>query len=133
MKYSPEFAYQAKKEKSNAYNNSTAWYLKRKRKQLSKRLRALQQPDRHVHVMDDEMFESIKSMLESTDIEDKKLAREIILKSKLTPGQISYFINNYCDELLNGFVKAEWWNTMDFTSYLTHTYTYQSGSYIITK
>lgn len=62
------------------------------RKNLSKRLRANQLSGRYIHIMDNDMFDSVKQMFKSKGPTDKQMAKDIVWSSKLTKEQIDYFI-----------------------------------------
>jgi hypothetical protein len=66
------------------------------RKQVSKRFKANQQAGRYVHIMDNNMFNTVKMMFESADETNKQMATDIVLKSKMTEEQINYFVNKWC-------------------------------------
>ena len=65
------------------------------RKNLSKRLKANQQAGRYIHIMDDDMFNTISQMIKSDDSSNRRMARDIILRSKLNKEQLDYFVTNY--------------------------------------
>ena len=69
------------------------------RKQVSKRLKTNQQAGRYIHIMDDDMFNTVRMMIESNDETNKQMATDIILKSKMSEKQIDYFINKWCYHL----------------------------------
>ena len=73
---------------------------RKKRKELSKRLKKQQYRGRYVHVLDDEMIDNLCSMLKSTDDDDITLAKEIIFKSKMSNDHITRFVNEHLDVLL---------------------------------
>jgi hypothetical protein len=73
---------------------------RKKRKELSKRLKKQQNEERYVHVLDNEMVDNLCSMLKSTDDDDIALAKEIIFKSKMSNDHITRFVNEYLDVLL---------------------------------
>lgn len=62
------------------------------RKNLSKRLRANQYPGRYIHIMDEDMFNSVKQMIESDDLTNIEMAKDIIFKSKMCEDYINYFV-----------------------------------------
>lgn len=66
------------------------------RKQLSKRLKANQQAGRYIHIMDDDMFNTVKMMIGSNDETNKQMATDIVLKSRMTEEQINYFVDKWC-------------------------------------
>ena len=112
------YYWQQKQDKRNQSNYERYnWSLKKKRKKLSKRLRA--NTLNKIHTIDDEMFENIKQMFNSIDRKDKVLAHDIVLNSRLNLSQVNYFINNHLEILLYGVPEevSEW--------------TYISGSYTI--
>lgn len=65
------------------------------RKNLSKQLKANQLANRYIHIMDDDMFNTISQMIKSDDSSNRRMARDIILRSKLNKEQIDYFVTNY--------------------------------------
>ena len=73
---------------------------KKKRKELSKRLKKQQYIGRYVHVLDNEMVDNLCNMLKSTDNDDITLAKEIIFKSKMSNDHITRFVNEHLDILL---------------------------------
>jgi len=99
MKYNPAYHYQVRAEKKSE-RDSHYWYMKKERKKLSKKLRAQQQPGRHVHEVDDEMFENLCSMLDSVDEDNVTLAKDILLKSKLNEKHITHLVHNYINVML---------------------------------
>ena len=66
------------------------------RKQVSKRLKANQQAGRFIHIMDDDMFNTVKMMIESNDETNKQMATDIVFKSKMNQKQIDYFVDKWC-------------------------------------
>ena len=91
---------QAERKKNS---ESVLYYEEKKlRKQAKKKLLSNQQPGRYVHIMDDEMFDSICGMLKSEDRRDKVMAHDIILSSKMSIDHMNYFIHNYSLMILNG-------------------------------
>jgi hypothetical protein len=100
----PNYTWQVKKDK---YVKPTYYQqqIKTQRKQLNKKLKAIQtHPDRWIHEMDDEMFNTVCQMLRSQTETDIEMARDIIFKSKMSLKQISEFtLNEYmCSTILNG-------------------------------
>ena len=79
---------------------------RKKRKELSKRLKKQQNEERYIHVLDDEMVNNLCGMLNSTDDDDITLAKEIIFKSKMSDNHITRFVNEYLDILL-GYVYID--------------------------
>ena len=73
---------------------------RKKRKELSKRLKKQQNEERYVHILDDEMVDNLCSMLKSTDDDDIALAKEIIFKSKMSNDHITRFVNEHLNVLL---------------------------------
>jgi len=73
---------------------------RKKRKELSKRLKKQQYRGRYVHVLDNEMIDNLCSMLKSTDDDDITLAKEIIFKSKMSNDHITRFVNEHLNVLL---------------------------------
>ena len=73
---------------------------RKKRKELSKRLKKQQNGGRYVHVLDNEMVNNLCGMLKSTDDDDITLAKEIIFKSKMSNDHITRFVNEHLDVLL---------------------------------
>ena len=73
---------------------------KKKRKELSKRLKKQQYIGRYIHVLDNEMVDNLCNMLKSTDNDDITLAKEIIFKSKMSNDHITRFVNEHLDILL---------------------------------
>lgn len=98
-------------------NTRTPYYYEEKkaRKRLSKRLRSIQTAGRYVHIMDEEMFDSVCAMIGSKDRRDKVMAHDIILSSKMGIGQINYFIKNHTKILLEGVPEAASTNEASFT------------------
>jgi hypothetical protein len=75
------------------------WPIKKQRKKLATKFASHQQSGRYVHIMDDEMFNTILQMLESnTDIQ---MAKTIIWNSKINDEQVKILINKHCRILLN--------------------------------
>jgi hypothetical protein len=107
------YKYQVKKSK---YIEPTyhQYLIKTQRKQLNKKLKAIQtHPDKWIHEMDDEMFNTVCQMLHSKTETDIEMARDIIFKSKMSLKQISEFtLNEYmCNLILNG---PEFFNTWSY-------------------
>ena len=73
---------------------------RKKRKELSKRLKKQQNEERYIHILDNEMIDNLCSMLKSTDDDDITLAKEIIFKSKMSNDHITRFVNEHLDVLL---------------------------------
>ena len=73
---------------------------KKKRKELSKRLKKQQYIGRYVHVLDNEMVDNLCNMLKSIDDDDIALAKEIVFKSKMSNDHITRFVNEHLDILL---------------------------------
>ena len=65
------------------------------RKNLSKRLKANQQAGRYIHIMDDDMFNTVSQMIKSDDPTNRRMAKDIVLRSKLSKEQMDYFVTNY--------------------------------------
>lgn len=65
------------------------------RKNLSKRLKANQQAGRYIHIMDEDMFNTVSQMIKSDDSTNRRMARDIVLRSKLSKEQMDYFVTNY--------------------------------------
>lgn len=65
------------------------------RKNLSKRLKANQLSNRYIHIMDENMFDTIKQMFNSEDPASKLMAKDIVLKSRLSEEQINYFVTKH--------------------------------------
>jgi hypothetical protein len=86
--------------KSNSLSNYYIVEEKKNRKKLAKKLRAQQQPGRHVHEVDDEMFENLCSMLDSVDEDNIILAKDILFKSKLLEKHITHIVHKYLDVML---------------------------------
>ena len=70
------------------------------RKGLSKRLKANQQSGRYIHIMDNDMFDTIQHMFKSKNINDKRMAKSIVWNSKLNEEQINYFVTYHPYSLL---------------------------------
>jgi len=87
--------------KSNSLPNYYIVEEKKNRKKLAKKLRAQQQPGRHVHEVDDEMFENLCSMLDSVDEDNIILAKDILFKSKLLEKHITHLVHKYLDTMLH--------------------------------
>lgn len=92
---------------------------KRLRKSLSKKLNAQQtNPSRWVHIVDDDMFESICEMLKSEDNTNVNMAKDIVFKSKLTYTQIRHLVNKFCYILSNGANTINYYNSgSSYTNY----------------
>ena len=86
--------------KSNSISNYYIVEEKKNRKKLAKKLRAQQQPGRHVHEVDDEMFENLCSMLDSVDEDNIILAKDVLFKSKLLEKHITHLVHKYLDTML---------------------------------
>jgi hypothetical protein len=86
--------------KSNSISNYYIVEEKKNRKKLAKKLRAQQQPGRHVHEIDDEMFENLCSMLDSVDEDNIILAKDVLFKSKLLEKHITHLVHKYLDTML---------------------------------
>lgn len=92
--------------------------LKKRRKDLSKKLNAIQtHPSRWIHEMDDDMFNSICEMLKSRTDTDIEMARDIIFKSKMSYKQIQSFTSDeyLCNTILNGPQVLHTWSYGDIT------------------
>lgn len=83
---------------------------KKDRKKLAKKLRAQQQPGRHTHEVDDEMFENLCSMLDSIDNENINLARDVLYQSKLLERHITHLTNNYLYVMRPGYERLRIWS-----------------------
>ena len=70
------------------------------RKGLSKRLKANQLSNRYIHIMDGDMFDTIKQMFNSEDPASKLMAKDIVLKSRLNEEQINYFVTKHLYSLI---------------------------------
>ena len=70
------------------------------RKGLSKRLKANQLSNRYIHIMDGDMFDTIKQMFNSEDPASKLMAKDIVLKSRLNEEQINYFVTKHLYNLI---------------------------------
>ena len=70
------------------------------RKGLSKRLKANQLSNRYIHIMDGDMFDTIKQMLKSEDPASKLMAKDIVLRSRLSEEQINYFVTKHLYNLI---------------------------------
>ena len=99
---------QSKRDK----NNKTPYYYEERktRKRVKKKLSSNQQSSRYIHIMDNEMFDSVCTMLKSQDRRDKVMAIDIILNNKMSIDHMNYFIQNYSLMILNG-VPEENYNT----------------------
>ena len=75
---------------------------KKSRRQVKKKLSSIQQPGRYVHIMDDNMFDSVCTMLKSKDRRDKVMALDIILSNKMSLANMNYFIQNHSQTILHG-------------------------------
>jgi len=84
----------------------STWEVKKQRKKLSKKLRSIQVPGRYIHVMDDEMFDTVNQMLESKTDTDIQMARDIILNSKMKEHHMNLFISRYYSIILNEYVTT---------------------------
>ena len=103
MKYNPGYQFQKQRMnylKSNSISNYYIVEEKKNRKKLAKKLRAQQQPGRHVHEIDDEMFENLCSMLDSVDEDNIILAKDVLFKSKLLEKHITHLVHKYLDTML---------------------------------
>ena len=76
------------------------------RKQVSKRLKANQQAGRYIHIMDNDMFNTVKMMVESNDEINKQMATDIVLKSKMNEKQISYFVDKWSHHFYTPKIKV---------------------------
>ena len=104
MSYNHSFAYQNRQKWLDKKRADEDFYImkqKKDRKSLSKRLKAQQQPGRYTHVLDKEMFENLCGMLKSTDMENVKLSREILFKSKLSNDNITTLLREHLYEILH--------------------------------
>ena len=70
------------------------------RKGLSKRLKANQLSNRYIHIMDGDMFDTIKQMFKSEDPASRLMAKDIVLKSRLSEEQINYFVTKHLYNLI---------------------------------
>jgi len=70
------------------------------RKNLSKKLRANQQSGRYIHIMDNDMFNTIKQMFKSEDSSNRQMAKDIVWNSMLSEEQINYFITYHTYNLI---------------------------------
>ena len=70
------------------------------RKNLSKRLKANQLSNRYIHIMDENMFDTIKQMFGSEDKASKQLAKDIVWNSRLSEEQINYFVTKHLYNLI---------------------------------
>ena len=82
------------------------WEVKKQRKKLSKKLKSIQIPGRYIHVMDDEMFNTVVQMLESKTDTDIQMARDIIFNSKMKEHHMNLFISRHCSVILNNNITT---------------------------
>jgi hypothetical protein len=85
------------------------WSIKKQRKKLSKQLRSIQAPGRYIHVMDDDMFNTVIQMLESKTDTDIQMARDIILNSKMKEHHMNLFISRHYSVILNDYTWSQVW------------------------
>jgi len=101
---SPRYVWQRRQaddtKKEIEYMN---WSIKKQRKKLSKQLRSIQSPGRYVHIMDDDMFNTVIQMLESKTDTDIQMARDIILNSKMKEHHMNLLIARHCSIILNEY------------------------------
>ena len=74
--------------------------IKTTRKGLNKRLKANQLSNRYIHIMDEDMLNTIKQMFGSEDPANRLMAKDIVLKSRLTKEQIDYFVTKHLYSLI---------------------------------
>jgi len=89
--------------------NYTDWKVKKQRKKLSKKLRSIQTPGRYIHVMDDDMFNTVIQMLESKTDTDIQMAKDIILNSKMKEHHMDILISRHYSIILNEHTWEEVW------------------------
>lgn len=87
-------------KKENDYMN---WGIKKLRKKLSKKLKSIQVPGRYIHVMDDDMFDTVVQMLDSRTDTDVQMARDIIFNSKMKEHHMNLFISRHCNVILGEY------------------------------
>jgi hypothetical protein len=99
---SPRYVWQHRKNddeiRTIQYSN---WSVKKQRKALSKKLKSIQVPGRYIHVMDDDMFDTVVQMLESKTDTDIQMARDIIFNSKMKEHHMNLFISRHNGVILN--------------------------------
>lgn len=117
--YNDRYAWEKRPININSHNNNVKKEL---RKAVSKKLRQQQWSQHLIHDMDDEMFQNICSMLDSSDNKDVKLALEILFKSKLYPYQIDKLVqnNHYAYVIKNGPLYSDDWESYMDYFYFTH-------------
>lgn len=84
-------------------NDYMHWSAKKLRSKLSKKLKSIQAPGRYIHVMDDDMFNTVVEMLTSQTNTDIQMARDIILNSKMKEHHMNLFISRHYDIILNEY------------------------------
>jgi hypothetical protein len=82
------------------------WEVKKQRKKLSKKLKSIQIPGRYIHVMDDEMFDTVVQMLASKTDTDIQMARDIIFNSKMKEHHMNLFISRHYSAILNEHITT---------------------------
>ena len=70
------------------------------RKGLSKKLKANQQSGRYIHIMDNDMFNTVQQMFKSEDSSNKQMAKDIVWNSMLSEEQMNYFITYHTYNLI---------------------------------
>lgn len=108
----PRYVWQQRKSSDDKitidYNN---WGIKKQRKKLSKKLRSIQAPGRYIHVMDDDMFNTVVQMLESKTDTDIQMARDIIFNSKMKEHHMNLFIARHCSVILSEVDPTTTWTS----------------------
>lgn len=121
MSYNHSYSYQNRQKWLDNKRLNEDWTMsdkKKKRKTLSKRLKMQQNGGRYVHVLDDEMVNNLCGMLNSTDNDDIKLAKEIIFKSKMSNEHITRFVNEHLYVLL-GYSETSYYSMASSASAFT--------------
>jgi hypothetical protein len=94
------YVWQQIKNEENKVIDYSNWKIKKQRKKLATKLASLQHSGRCVHVMDNNMFNTVIQMLNSISDTDIQMAKNIIWHSKMSNEHMSIFINKYCSTLL---------------------------------
>ena len=110
MKPSIGYLWNLKQIKKTA-TNTWEQHLKSERKKLRKKLTVRIGGKKRTHDMDDEMYETINKMLQSSIRADVEIAMEIIFDSNISTKHIDKLVTDHCSLLLYGY--SGWSTSVD--------------------
>lgn len=110
MKPSIDYLWHRKQGKTKT-TNTWEQHLKSERKKLRKKLTVRIGGKKRTHDMDDEMYETINKMLQSSIRADVEIAMEIIFDSNISTKHIDKLVTDHCSLLLYGY--SGWSTSVD--------------------